>query len=446
MLLQLLINGRVTYLDVYSFGSSFLEKLQRCLGWTQEHFQRWGVCLNLAKSSLVANRPGVQHEVDVRLLDAEEYSLLGIQTGWSFGSAPLQARLDKVKLLTDRARILALPQGHFQKLASIFLQPLLYGLEFCDNTPFLEKYDRSLRVPMWGRARVAGNWSAILALDLPSHACTAMGTRFQRAFTTIWMGSCLPSLRDKLMSLWNSNRTPRPGGIWSTFVSLLHDAHLRLEIGGGVKLTVDDMPFMHLNMPKSAWMHQARLAWRMHHLHLAARRLPLVYPVMVHVIDWQLTIRPAGRRSAMLSTFQCNAINSCFRSHHHFAVACSPFCEHQCGEPDDGEHRLLRCHALTDVRRALHIQDDDLQYLSRLHSCHRRAAIWLFPLDYIPWRLPMDLAWSLWPSQEWLTQVNEQDLQAEPIRMEVIYVSCIQGRHPELRRHAMAVTWANLRG
>ena len=434
----------VTYLDDYSFGSSSLVRLQRCLGWTQEHFRRWGVCLNLDKSSLVTNRSGHQQEEGMRLLDTEEYSLLGIQTGWSFGSAPLQDRLAKVRNLTTRAMLLQLPQGHFQKLASIFLQPLLYGLEFCDEVPFLEQYDRSLRIPMWGRARVAGNWNAIVALDLPSHSCTAMGTRFQRAFSTIWMGSSLPSLRAKLMSLWNSIRIPRPGGIWSVFLSLLHSAQLRLDPGGGVKLMVNDMPIMHLNMPKSAWMHQARLAWRMQHILQAARRLPLVYPVMVHVIDWQLTIRPAGQRSPMLSTFQCNAINSCFRSHYHFAVACSPLCEHQCGEPDDGEHRMLRCHALVPMRRALHIEDGDLEYLAQLHHCHRRAAIWLYPLDYIPWRLSQDLSWRLWPTQEWLAQVNALSLQEAPIRMEVIYITHIQGRHPELRRHAMAVLWDEL--
>ena len=416
-----------TYLDDYSFGSSSIDRLQRCLGWTQMHFKEWGICLNLDKSSLVTNRSDEKEIQGMHLLSADEYCLMGINTGWVVGNAKLEERLQKAKQLTERACLLNLPQGHFQQLASIFLQPQLYGLEFNAIVPALEQYDRSLRIPLWGKARVSGNWHAILAIDIPSHTCTAMGSRYQRSFATIWTSSTIPSLRTRLLRLWNSQVVPRASGGWAAFVSLLAESSMRLSMGGGIQLALNEDKILHLNMPKSVWQHQARLCWRMMHMGRAARMLPQIYPAMVHLLDWTLTLRPNGRRTAMLGTFQCNAINSASRCHRHFAVACSPLCEHACGEPDDGEHRLTRCEALALARGNLGISEDDLTYLQSLHACHRRAAIWLFPLDYLPWRLPLEQSWRLWPHQEWLQQVNGAVLPTSGIVLTVTYIMNLQG-------------------
>ena len=420
----------VTYLDDFSFTSSSLEKLQVCLGWCQRHFAEWGVCLNLDKSSLLTNGKEPHQPEQLQLLDAKECVLLGVGTGWSVGNSALALRVVKAKRIAERALQLHLPQGLFQRITSIFIQPLLYGSEFCEDVRMLSTFDHSLRVPLWGKARTAANWSAIMALDLPAHTCTAVGSRFQRSFATTWSSSMLPTMRRRILALWTMELAPRPGGAWACFLSLLVEAGLRLLPGGAICLSTNEELFMHLSMPTTTWMHQARVAWRYLHLWRAHQQVPMVFPHLPHYIDWTLTCKPNGLRSPMLSTTQTNGLNTKSRVHRHFGMDCGISCEHGCLQPDSSEHRITECVGLRQAREEIGISPEEMAYFVALHHCHRRAAIWLLPVGYIPWRLPLQEAWRLWPSQEWLAQVNEIGILEEPIELDCRYLLVCQGRHP----------------
>ena len=394
----------------------------------------------MTKSSLITNSTEHHREHGLQLMDAKTYPLLGIETGWKVGEATLQERLCKARRVADRAQLLRLPQGLFQRLAATFIQPLLYGTEYICHVKSLQSFDRSLRCAYWGRARTAASWGAIMAYGIPAHVCTALGARHQRLFASIWMSSLLATTRSRIMSMWESNVSPRHGSLWESFLEALASSSMQLVEGGGLRRQEGDgLLVMHLNMPKKAWMHGARLLWKQYHMGNAARLLPWVFPPLPHLVDWQLTLRPAGQRSVMLATIQCNGLNTRARAHHHFDVQCGDQCEYGCGEPDDVEHRLLRCRGLQQVRDQLGITQEDIGYLNNLHPCHYRCAVWLLPVDYLPWRIPPQQAWQLWPNQHWMARVNLCGLQPSPVVMHFHYMTLSQGRHPELQRHGAAL-------
>ena len=341
--------------------------------------------------------------------------------------------------------ILKLPQSLFHKVASTFIQPLLYGAEYVNGDKHLMVLDRSLRVACWGKARVAASWGAIQALGIPAHTCLAMGSRFQRLYATIWSSSMMESTRRRMVNLWSSQCPPRKGGLCSSFLSSLSDVELRLVEGGGLcQQRGNGLLEMHLNMPKCSWMHSARLLWKQWQLRQAHRKAPQAFPPLPHLVDWTLTQKPNGPRSPMLITIQTNGLNTRCRSHHHFSDECCDLCEYECGEQDDCEHRLVRCNGLRHVREEIGISEADAEYLMSLHPCHRRSAIWWLPLDYLPWRLLPQQAWQLWPSQPWLEQVNRQDDQSSPITLDFHYLELLQGAHPELRRHGAIVNFLGM--
>ena len=104
--------------------------------------------------------------------------------------------------------------------------------------------------------------------------------------------------------------------------------------------------------------------------------------------------------------------------------------------------RLSECVSLQHAREELGISPEEMYYFVGLHPCHRRAAIWLLPVGFIPWRLALRESWRLWPSQEWQEQVNEVGILNEPITVECCYLLHCQGRHPEIRRHALRIDFS----
>ena len=437
------ISGCATYLDDYSLVMQDEETLQKCLGWTTQHFRLWQVDLNMEKSSLLTSPSGARETINGSPTDLsvgeQSYKLLGISTGWLTASECLKERAEKAAQTVDRIYLLRLSQALFRRLRTFFVVPLLYGSEYHVKLEHCDLIDKKMWQGMWGRARVSTNRAAALSLCLPSHSCTVQGRRWLDIARGIWALANDEHRRALTMELWASPQLPRQGGLWSSFLHMLSKFHLKLAPDGGVAEQDSGKVIMHVAQARQAWLHQARHAWRLHHLRRAADAHNALYPVRGVHMDWSSTLQ-ASCRSPALDTVQSNALNSKSRASRHFLVNCTPLCEHGCNEHDVFAHRLLRCPAGQALRREKGIDMEAIELLNNEQVCYAETLVWRHPPSTRCYIFDIHAAWGLWPCREWLDDIlRHLRPNLHPLVVRFEYLHCKWGDHEQLQRHAASV-------
>ena len=432
-------------LDDFSLYSQRLEALQKALGWTMVHFEKWQIQLNLSKSSLAVNaKAELTTELqDFQLQQADSCKLLGLTTGPTPTGALILERSGRAQRLLDRLRRLSLPHHLMIKAVSMLVIPLLYGTDHAaDITQFTKDLENSIKRSIWGIARTATNWYAAKALCVPSHLVTPQGNRHVTILQNVWALGAQEGLRHQLLHLWHIHRVPRGHGFWTAFVGLLAEAGMKLAENGGVAHQRTGQLWMHLCMPKSSWARQSRRLWRRINLTIAARRLPQIYDYAVDDVDWDASLLTKQLRHPMLDTIQSNSLNTKSRCARHFRAPTSPYCEHGCASEDDFQHRILDCPATQQVRDQCHLDERALLTLRGQPACTTKAAIWVIDPECRQFVLPDRRAWGLWPLPEWIARVLV--LPKDKVwYMDITYRKYITGSHPQLKRRWLS---ARVRG
>ena len=250
-----------TYMDDFAVMAPSTQQLQLALGFTVKHFELWQIQLNTAKSAVVSNVQVAQQEVgDLVLQPAQR--LLGIDTGWFGSDETFGERLKVTKNRIDRMAMIPLSQKIYSRLVTTFLCPVLYGAEFADQAPELRRLDSKLKLGMWGRARCSANYAAIFAFSIPSHKATLQGSRAMQVARSIWAAASKDRTRRILLSLWRHWGAPRASGLWRAWLGWLQERELQLNVQGGA-LDSQGEEVLHLNQPRSSWLHQCRHLWRL---------------------------------------------------------------------------------------------------------------------------------------------------------------------------------------
>ena len=429
-----------SYMDDFSLCSQHLGALQKALGWTQIHFEKWQIQLNLSKSSLAVNaKAGLTTELqEFQLQQSESCKLLGLTTGPTPSGAVILERSGKAQRLLDRLRRLSLPHHLMIRAVSMLVIPLLYGTDHAvDITQCTKDLEASIKRSIWGRARTATNWFAAKALCVPSHLVTPQGNRHVTILQNVWAFGAQEGLRHHLLHLWHIHRVPRGHGFWTAFIGVLAEAGMKLAENGGVAHQRTGQLWMHLCMSKRSWAHQSRRLWRRINLMTAAQRLPRIYDYEVDDVDWDASLLTKQLRHPMLDTIQSNSLNSKSRCVRHFRAPTSPYCEHGCAAEDDFQHRILDCPATQEVRRQCHLDDAALRVLRNQPTCTRSTAIWVLDPVCRNHVLQDNQAWGLWPLPGWIARVLE--LPKDRVwNIDTAYGASLLGSHPQLRRHWLA--------
>ena len=249
-----------TYMDDFSLMSQSRACLEQALGFTVEHFRLWQVQLNPAKSSLLTNIDR-EHVEDAHGLQVQRSQrLLGIDTGWMGSHETMKQRLMTARQRLNRLMTMPLPQSSYAKLVMTFVCPLLYGLELGEIDKDVQKLDVAIKRLVWGKARCAACYPAIMALGIASHKITVQGQRFLNVMRGIWRLGSQDEMRRKLLRLWQSRQLPRSFGLWRAFLQELSKHSLRLNVQGGIE---DEHrgEVLHLNQHRASWLHQVRQIW-----------------------------------------------------------------------------------------------------------------------------------------------------------------------------------------
>ena len=392
-------------------GSQSEECLELCVGWTSQHFKSWQVQLNLEKSALLRNDLALDtdeaHSNLAALATKDNAKLLGVDTGWKSIGPTLETRFHRAMQLWNRVQILRLPQSLFRRVATTYIVPVLFGVEFA----MCEKQCKSLDNMMWkdlfGKSRTAANRQAAMALCFSSHITTSSGKRWMDLFRSIWDLAATPEARPLLLELWHGSALPRRVGLWSSWIHCLRELRMQLTHGGGVRFRDSDEVLLHKSQDRVSWLHVARHLWRRYQLQQANSKLPDKYPNQLTAIDWQCTLKPLAARGAYLDTVQANGVNTLDRCRRHFGDECQQFCEYGCPEPDTWSHRLLRCEGCRALRADCHLGDRDCEVLQDPSKCLHHTLIWFHPEQCRAHLWRISEAWGLWPSQEWLDSIMQ---------------------------------------
>ena len=315
------ISGCVCFMDDFSMGSQSEECLEHCAGWTSQHFKSWQVQLNLEKSALLRNDLALDadgaHPNLAALATKDNAKLLGVDTGWKSIVQTLETRFHCAVQLWNRVQILRLPQSLFRRVATTYIVPVLFGVEFA----MCEKQCKSLDNMMWkdlfGKSRTAANRHAAMALCFSSHITTSSGKRWMDLFRAIWDLAATPEARPLLLELWHGNALPRRVGLWSSWIHCLKELRMQLTHGGGVRFRDSEVVLLHISQDRVPWLHVARHLWRRYQLQQANYKLPDKYPNQPSFIDWQCTLKPLAARGAYLDTVQSNGVNTLDRCRRH---------------------------------------------------------------------------------------------------------------------------------
>ena len=424
------------YMDDMSFLASSRDKVELAMGFSGVYMAAWGIEINKSKSRLLVNASASSQEgPNVGGISVEvEHSLLGISAGSESTPSEILRRLCNANRRLDRLDVLPLPQRSYQRLVSVFCSSLLYGIEIVPYSAALLSYDRRLRRKAWGGARCSANYHLVRALvfhpemALDSRKAIACGRAIWKLANDSWK-------RDSFMEVWRAQIVPRQAGLWKEWIALLARWGAKLRPDGSVWVRWRFVR-LHLNASYREWQHMLRLCLRLEQMELAKKQNPTSFDFDVDWIDWQL-MKLYQDGADGLQTLICNGVNTKTRAATHFGVDVSPHCEHGCGVPDVPHHRLYHCEATLGLRALAKLTPQKISLIDEMPQASKNCAIWQIPWEVRDEILTPSSSSGLWPTQEWL-----RDLQRSACREEGDMVCTLQyshsarGTHPQGKRHA----------
>ena len=431
--------GHLTvYLDDLSMLSSQKAALETAMGYTQVFLDFWKVELNAAKSRLLANEVAQQSELPnavVRDLDNRQ-GLLGAPAGMEVEEAMLQKRVTQAQIRLDRLALLPVSQGALRKLVLCFVSSVPYGLEMVPYSVQMRSLDRKVKNLTWGRAQCSSSNAHVLR-SLVFHPGLLLETRrICSCFRAVWLLANREWDRETFMELWTVNFVPRHQGLWAESLAILAGWGAQLQVDGGVEIPWRTVK-LSINASLHEWMHMVRQCIRLDHLRQAQRQNAVTFDYDLDELDWEALKAYQGAACGM-QTLLSNGVNTKARAALHFRDQVSPQCEHGCDSHDDPHHRLYHCEVTAGLRRFVGITAEMVVMVDGMKKCSRDCAIWEYPHLAREVVLPPNAAHGLWPTRQWLQQLQLLPEAHGQARLEgvFLYRRASAGDHPQCKRHA----------
>ena len=429
----------ICYLDDLTIASNSWQTLMALLATTQAYCDLWQIQLNKEKCTLAVNsKADLQLQRMNNPIQAIKIDLEPILLGADTGPIPIQKqqkqRLQAANDRLDRIKTIPLSNAHMQRLVGTYIIPLLYGIHSIPLDAAHAALEHRLRMCLWGKARYAAGWDLVQCLALNATVCLPTACSYAESLRGLWALAADEGLRQTLLRLWGSGALRREKGPWVNAMRWIHQTQGRPQPKGRVHwrtlgLTLD------VHMPKSLYAHVLRQVWRSHCYQRARNRNPRILDAPANRVDWRSTRLDPRDASDEIKTIWTYSANTKDRLSRHFGV-CTPQCEHGCESPDTIPHRLLDCRGTAHLRRQV-FRERDCDYIRTQPNCTQYCAIWTHTerdLECLP---PEQLAWQLWPNEDYLRRMSGSE--ADPICLTVTYTATKYGKHPQLHRHMIAI-------